>query len=285
VPSLAHRLHPDRLRRTLGAATCVREPARLIANELRDAPRVGVYRLRGSGLTIHVRHPLLDIWVLEEIFRFSAYAPPPEVTSALRALRRPLRVLDLGGNVGLFALYAHTLFPDASIVSFEPDPDNAGVLSRTLRANDLPWLMIEACAATQDGMVEFASSYHLSRSGPVTDDALEAKQERIATALPFLAGTALLKTHHRVLPSRDVFPYAAEADLVKIDIEGAEWEILRDPRFAELDAAAVVLEYHPAYGRGSDGEATVRRALEAAGYSAGPAKQSDDAAVLWAWKP
>ena len=32
--------------------------------------------------------------------------------------------------------------------------------------------------------------------------------------------------------------------LLKIDIEGAEWAILEDPRLAALDAEAIVLEWH-----------------------------------------
>ena len=46
-------------------------------------------------------------------------------------------------------------------------------------------------------------------------------------------------------PRVDVFPYLAAADLVKIDIEGSEWEILADARFAGIAARVLVLEYHP----------------------------------------
>ena len=54
------------------------------------------------------------------------------------------------------------------------------------------------------------------------------------------------------LPAADVFPYLEGADLVKIDIEGGEWPILSDPRFAELEARALVLEYHPHLCPGPD---------------------------------
>ena len=50
----------------------------------------------------------------------------------------------------------------------------------------------------------------------------------------------------------------AEADLVKIDIEGGEWPILTDPRFAQLPTPALVIEYHPAGCPGPDPQAFIR---------------------------
>src|SRR2546430_2382876 len=43
----------------------------------------------------------------------------------------------------------------------------------------------------------------------------------------------------------DALPHLAEADLAKVDIEGAEWPIIGDPRLANGGPRAVVLEYHP----------------------------------------
>ena len=42
----------------------------------------------------------------------------------------------------------------------------------------------------------------------------------------------------------DVLPELENADLVKIDIEGAEWALLADPRFAGARPSVLVLEYH-----------------------------------------
>ena len=64
----------------------------------------------------------------------------------------------------------------------------------------------------------------------------------------------------------DVFPRFEDADLVKIDIEGAEWALLADPRFRELRAPVVGLEYHAQGGAPADPAAAARTALEDAGY-------------------
>ena len=282
--SLARRLSPKRLRRTLGAASCVRERARFVMAELRDRHAQRQYRLRGTDLVATIRHPLLDMWVLEEVFRHRAYELPAGAARALDALGRPPAVADLGGHVGLFGLWVLSLYPRAVIESFEPDPRNARVLRDTIEANRRgdSWALTEACAAASDGRVEFDSSFHLS--GIARGSALDDKRRGVATAFPFMASADLLRSERRAVAARDAFPLLSRADLVKIDIEGGEWEILADPRFASLPARAIVLEYHPPYGPHDDAEAAVRGYLAAAGLECGPASYGDDAATLWAWR-
>ena len=284
--ALARRLHPQRIRRTLGAASCVRERADFVFRELRGIPVAGEYRLRDSGLIAAVRHPLLDMWVLEEVFRFRVYEPPAPVGEMLRSVGRPLRVLDLGGHVGCFGLFLRGLFPDAVVTSFEPDPDNAAILERCIERNALTgrWQLVQAAAATVDGKAELSGGYHLARIAEAADPRLDDLQRGVRSAFPFLEGEALLRSDRRRVASRDVFPFLEDADLVKIDIEGAEWEILADERFGELTAGAIVLEYHPAYAPMQDPEAAVQRYLERAGYVTGVPVSGADGGLLWGWK-
>jgi FkbM family methyltransferase len=247
--AIAKRVHPQRIRRTLAAASCVHESARFAGRELRDVPMTCEYRLRRSGLLAQVRHPLIDMWVVEELFRFRIYKPPARVTSLLETVNRPIQILDLGGYVGLFGLYMRELFPDADVVSLEPDPYNARLMKRCIERNHLGerWRVVEACAATRDGTVDFTSNFSLSRMAAESNNGIEEMRRRITGAFPFMEGAALLESEDLRVASRDVFPFLANADLVKIDIEGAEWEILADPRLADLEAVALVLEYHPVY--------------------------------------
>jgi hypothetical protein len=45
----------------------------------------------------------------------------------MRSLGRPIRVLDLGANIGLFGAWALGRFPVESILALKPDPENASV--------------------------------------------------------------------------------------------------------------------------------------------------------------
>ena len=62
----------------------------------------------------------------------------------------------------------------------------------------------------------------------------------------------------------DVMPLLADADLVKIDIEGGEWPLLEHPGFAAVSAA--VLEYHPQSCPGDDPRTTAHALLEGHGF-------------------
>jgi hypothetical protein len=52
----------------------------------------------------------------------------------------------------------------------------------------------------------------------------------------------------------DVFPIleGKEIDVLKIDIEGGEYEILGDPRFERLKFGAIVMEWHSRGGGAAD---------------------------------
>ena len=83
---------------------------------------------------------------------------------------------------------------------------------------------------------------------------------------------------------RDVLPELERADLLKMDIEGGEWDILTDERFPASAPPAVVLEYHP---EGAPGQprASVEQRLRAAGYELSPIWHRDDGyGMLWAWR-
>jgi hypothetical protein len=85
---------------------------------------------------------------------------------------------------------------------------------------------------------------------------------------------------------RDVLPQIAGCDLVKIDIEGGEWPILADLRFAAAPPRVVVLEYHPAVDSGLDPRAETVRLLGAAGMRTLPIWDADrdGFGMMWAWR-
>lgn len=267
IGSLAKRPALLRLTRIAGAASCVDRSFVFAARELRGTPTVASYRLGGRAATAVVRHPLIDMWVLEEIFRHRSYEFPPAVAQAIRELDRPPRVLDLGAHVGLFGLFVLGVFPGARLTSFEPDHSNMTVLARCIAENGRAngWEMIEAAAGTQDGEDRFISDYHLSRSASATES-LAADHRSLERIFPFLRDEELLTARETSVRTVDVLPYLRQADLVKIDIQGGEWALLRDPRFGELRARAIVLEYHPGALPNEDAERVVTDRLEGMGY-------------------
>ena len=54
---------------------------------------------------------------------------------------------------------------------------------------------------------------------------------------------------------------------LKIDIEGSEWRLLEDPRFAGLRFLATILEWHPAGAPTGDPRTAAHDALQNAGFT------------------
>jgi FkbM family methyltransferase len=231
----------------------IRERARFLAYEAFRPGAERTYRLRESGALVRVRHRTPDVSALGEVFYERQYEPPPAVARYLDGLGRPPAILDLGANVGYFTVFAAYRFPGSRIVSFEPDGANAALMRRTLEANGLECELVEAAASTEDGEVPFAA-------GRFTVSRIEAGGEPVVAV--------------------DVLPRLPEFDLAKIDVEGAEWELLADKRFAEVGPHALALEFHTHLAPpAADAEA----ALSAAGYSLeGRLAFGEGHGLLWA---
>lgn len=220
-----------------------RELARFKWREHRAAHHVGAYHTRAGGIPYFVRHGTRDVGIFAEIFIAGEYEPPPPVATHLAALGRPPRVLDLGGNVGLFAAFCRERWPGATVVSVEPDPENLEILRRTAGDGDAI-RVIAACAACRAGSVRFVAG-QFAESHVATGDHIEDAIEVACV---------------------DAFALTDSVDLVKIDIEGGEWELLADPRLAALTAPALVMEWHDKQCPHPDPSSAARTALTAAGY-------------------
>ncbi|HUA06229.1 MAG TPA: FkbM family methyltransferase [Solirubrobacteraceae bacterium] len=239
----------------LRGARAVHEPVRFLAAQF-GRPRPARYRLRRSRQIVHVRHRTADIEVLNEIFGGTggraAYEPPAGLTGALDHNPSP-RILDLGGNVGLFGLYALHRWPGASVHSFEPDVESASLLRAAIAENRLEnrWTLTPAAVANHSGTMKFRPG--LSSESHLLD--VEAGSH----ATPAAEGVV-------EVPVEDLFALAGRLDLVKMDIEGGEWSLLADPRMARLDADLIVLEWHAQGCPAPDPRAHVICLLRDAGY-------------------
>lgn len=260
-------LRPRRWSRMARVSRAVQERRTLLWREINRQLGIGGYHLRGSHLVVHVRHSTPDLGGLFEVFVLRNYEPPAPIRDALerRSRARPLEVADLGGNIGLFGLWVLREFPTAQIISFEPDPANADVLALTAEVNQQQesWRLVTACAGARGGQVLFRAGDYLESRIVAQDDA-----------------------HARLVPTVDVFAHLANVDWAKIDIEGGEWELLSDPRFAHLAVPVLWLEYHPNLCPTDSPREFAMEALTTAGYRIEPFEErAPGLGELWAWRP
>jgi FkbM family methyltransferase len=257
-----------RMLATLRFAPVFTEPLRFALGEMGGRVRVRSYLLRNSPVRVYLRHCTADANVVGELFVERVYEPPVQVLDRLRALERPPRILDLGANIGLFGAQALARWPGAQITAVEPDPSNLEIHRLTVAANPAArWHLKGAAAATETGQVPFAVGRF--------------------NASAVIEGHEPGSEHARMVPAIDVLPLMADADFIKMDIEGSEWALLNDPRFAALRPAALVIEHHAHLCPGADPQAAARESIAAAGYDMHEVRLPPGACpgqgMLWAW--
>ncbi len=253
-----------RVRAAMARASRVEEQWAFVRSDLEASGRPAVYHLRPGGTALCIRHGTGDQHIFDEVFRRDVYDFPAPVLTALEAAGPRPRVVDLGGHVGLFGAYMRSRYPEARITAFEPDPESAALLERAIAENRAAesWSVTRACALNRDDEVDFTPGQNcLSR--------LESEGDRDTIRVPAV----------------DVLPQLAGADFVKLDIEGSEWPILADPRFAALDVRAAVLEYHPHMAPEPDARAAAARLLDQAGFETAPIFHAPEGhGMMWAWR-
>lgn len=128
-----------------------------------------------------------------------------EVYGLHRLPRSVSTVMDIGCHAGLFAANARLTWPDAVIHGYEPNPQMGPYWKR--QADSFGYTVYPEAV----GMVPGFVSIHES------SDSVHARSETVASSnIPQVSfGEAV----HRI---------GGRGDLVKLDCEGAEWDILRD---------------------------------------------------------
>ncbi|MDB2407413.1 FkbM family methyltransferase [Jannaschia sp.] len=164
----------------------------------------------------------------------------------------PFVMVDAGANVGAYTFIARSILAkakrEATIIAFEPDPENAARLRANIAANDATDVRhIPVALSNEEGTVRFRSVQPRDRGrAQVADDGdLEVPSRPLAT----------------VLAEQDV----THVDVLKMDIEGYEAVVLGvffQQAPATLHPRLVILEtYH-------DGDDALPTLLAEHGYAA-----------------
>ena len=162
------------------------------------APRVKA--AGGQRISMDLEH-YQEPMIFEEIFVDRTY--PVEKVPFV-----PDLVIDCGAFCGMFSLLARARFPTTRFIAFEPEPRNFERLRRNVALNQAPIEINRAAVGTSDGTACFSGE---GFGGHVNN---ASEQGGITVEQVSLAG--LLR---RLKPERL---------LLKLDVEGAEREILPD---------------------------------------------------------
>lgn len=133
-------------------------------------------------------------------------------------------ILDCGANIGISTLYFAINYPTASICAFEPDETLFSILSKNIKDNHLANV-----TAYNDAIWTENCSLSFSNKGS------EASQIDIT-------GSSATKVN--AIKFSDFLSKFEYVDFVKMDIEGAEYEVIKDCAIHLNKIENLFLEYH-----------------------------------------
>jgi FkbM family methyltransferase len=150
----------------------------------------------------------------------------------------PRVIYDLGANVGVSSLFFASLFPKATIYGFEPLPENFEICLLNYRdirnsSQVFPWAV-----GSKSGQAIFDCKND-SRGGRLKSTQPDQNLQTIAQIQVKIISVADLIEKEGLPPP----------DLLKIDVEGAEYEVLEGLADYAASVRSIYLETHGDYLR------------------------------------
>jgi FkbM family methyltransferase len=200
----------------------VRGWSRIVADAMGRRKTAYPVRTR-SGCAAELRGGASDWWIFLEVFVFGIYR------RVAGDVQRSQVIIDIGANVGLFALYAASLNRNAQIHAFEPFPANFKQMERNLALN--PGHLVKPHLAAVAETTGTATLYFT----PGDDSGCSLSQTKGESCTVNTVGINELFQHCQI----------TRCDLLKMDCEGSELALLETAK-PELLASlgAVIMEYH-----------------------------------------
>jgi len=156
------------------------------------------------------------IWQFKELFVDESYKFESKSDKPI--------IYDCGANIGMSCLYFKQLFPNAQIKAFEADNNIANILENNLKNNSIlnGVEVINSAVWIDDKGIEFSSEGADGGSIYGDDNKIQMKSIRL----------------------KEFLEKEEKIDMLKIDIEGAEYEVLKDCKNSLLNVENLFVEYH-----------------------------------------
>jgi FkbM family methyltransferase len=177
-------------------------------------------------------------------------------------------IVDIGANMGCFAVYAAQQSPSARIFCYEPEAGNFTYLQRNISANSLENRItpFQAAVAARSGKME------LSLGASPLHSLVKPEQGSVRQTVSCVTLGEILQRHQ-----------LETLDFLKMNCEGAEYEIFDSTSPKDLDRIANIrLEYHNLDATSKNGSALAKvltnRGFQIERFS----RYRDESGFIWA---
>jgi FkbM family methyltransferase len=135
-----------------------------------------------------------------------------------------IQILDIGGNIGAFTLWALHRFPFSTVQVFEPVPEVFSILEENLKFYKSMVLSFPLAVSVEPSLILTVDPNKLENTGKYSGRFYSNKDSY----------TVRVETIH----PRDIWP----VDIVKVDCEGYEEEVITNLSLEET--SLIIVEFH-----------------------------------------
>lgn len=196
-----------------------------------------------EGADLSLRIDDSDIRVFKQIFVDNEY-------DSLNLPEAAETIVDLGANIGLSALFFLKKYPDARIVAVEPDAVNFEIMKKNLDRFSKSIEFLQAAIWPTDGEVSLVEEDVNHSSLGAWGYRTEAQSENASVSVKSVSIPTIKQQYNMDF-----------IDILKVDIEGAEYELFEKDYESWIDRVGmIVIETHDRFKPNS--EAMVRNAIK-----------------------
>lgn len=201
-----------------------------------------VLNMEFNGADLSLRIDDSDIRVFKQIFVDNEY-------DSLNLPETAKTIIDLGANIGLSALFFIKKFPTSRIVAVEPDAVNFSIMEKNLEKFSKSVSFLQAAIWPTDGEVSLVEEDDDHASLGAWGYRTEASNGNSGLSVKAVTIPTIMKQYDMDF-----------VDILKVDIEGAEYELFEKNYEDWIDKVGlIIIETHDRFKPNS--EAMVRKAL------------------------
>lgn len=181
-----------------------------------------------------------------EIFVFGNYYFKTEKSSPL--------IIDCGSNIGMSVLFFKFIYPSSRIICFEPDPDAFSILKKNIDVNCFSGIELHnAALGSKDGVAYLhRNSSNLASPGSTIMDNMYIGDKDETIKVDLLKLSSFIK---------------GPVDFLKMDIEGAEYDIFDDIKGRIHLVDAISMEIHSGYSMMEKRMSNILESLEDSNFT------------------
>lgn len=184
-------------------------------NKFEKFPRYKITNVKFSGYNVFINDSMSFLNQYDEIFFKEILAFENSATSPV--------IYDCGSNIGMSVLYFKKLFPDSIIRAFEADIEIFNLLEQNIRNNKLEKVeLMNKVVWINNDEISFGSDNAQGGSIFLNNNVRKLKAIRL----------------------KDELKKEKKIDMLKMDIEGAEFEVLKDCSDNLINIKNISLAYH-----------------------------------------